>query len=145
MKPYDPAVFHKLYGSKKPRIAYFGRDFLDYLLMIALSALVISLSYGVSHVMSIAGFALCAVMLATFVIRHGIELRVPLILRRPQDVVYMFVYKLQNLKPIYFVALGLLLLENALIVLTPNLPHHVELMRTIALWLFYIHFISITA
>jgi hypothetical protein len=37
------------------------------------------------------------------------------------------------------------LLENFLIAATPNLPHHVDLMRTIALWLFYIHFISITA
>jgi len=45
----------------------------------------------------------------------------------------------------YFIALGLLLLENLLIAATPNLPHHVDLMRTGALWLFYAHFISITA
>jgi len=44
----------------------------------------------------------------------------------------------------YFIALGLLLLENVLIAATPNLPHHVELMRTVALYLFYIHFISIS-
>jgi hypothetical protein len=145
MKKNDPAVFHKLYGIKKSRIAYHGRDFLDYLLMIALSALVVGLSYGFGHVMSIVGLALCALMLATFIARHGVEFRAPLILRRPQDVIYMFIYKLQNLKPMYFVALGLILLENFLIAVTPNLSHHVELMRAGALWLFYIHFMSITA
>src|SRR5690349_14008430 len=80
-----------------------------------------------------------------FIVRHGIEFRVPVILRRPQDVLYMFAYKLRNLRPMYFIALGLLLLENVLIAATPNLPHHVELMRTIAFYLFYAHFISITA
>ncbi len=145
MRKNDPAVFHKLYGIKKSRIAYQGRDFLDYLLMIALSALVVGLSYGFGHVMSIVGLALCALMLATFIVRHGVEFRAPLILRRPQDVLYMFVYKLQNLKLVWFIALGLLLLENFLIAVTPNLPHHVDFMRTTALWLFYTHFISITA
>src|SRR5215470_13083261 len=145
MKKNDPAVFHKLYGIKKTRIAYHGRDFLDYILMIALSALAVSLSYGVGHVMSIAGLALCAFTLAAFVVRHGVEFRVPLILKRPQDVLYMFAYKLRNLKPMYFMAVGLLLLENVLIAATPNLPHHVELMRTVAFCLFYAHFIFITA
>jgi hypothetical protein len=145
MKKNGQAVFHKLYGIKKPRIAYHARDFLDYLLMILLSAIVVSFSYGFGHIMSIAGLALCAFTLAMFILRHGIEVRVPVILKRPQDVLYMFMYKLLNLKPMYFIALGLLLLENFLIAATPNLPHHVDLMRTIALWLFYAHFISITA
>jgi hypothetical protein len=145
MKKNDPAVFHKLYGIKKPKIAYQGRDFLDYLLMILLSALVVGLSYGFGHVMSIAGFALCAFTLAMFIARHGVEFRVPVVLKRPQDALYLFVYKLQNLKPMYFTALGLLLLENLVIAATPNLPHHVELIRTVAFYLFYIHFISITA
>jgi hypothetical protein len=144
MKTNDPAIFHKLYGPKKPRAVYYKKDFLDYALMIVLSALVAGLSYGFRQVMSIVGFALCAFTLVMFITRHGIEFRVPVILRRPQDVFYMFVYKLQNLKPLYFIALGLLLLENVLIAATPNLPHHVELMRTIALYLFYIHFIAIT-
>jgi hypothetical protein len=38
----------------------------------------------------------------------------------------------------------LLLLENFLIGKTPNLPHHVELMRKIALYLFYFHLVSIS-
>ena len=145
MAENNPIIFHKLYGIRKPRISYHKRDFLDYLLMIALSALVVGLSYGFGHVMSIVGFALCAFTLAMFVLRHGVEFRIPVILRRPQDALYMFAYKLQNLKPMYFTALGLLLLENILIAATPNLPHHVELVRSVAFYLFYIHFISITA
>src|SRR2546422_3633317 len=144
MPKSDPAIFHKLYGLKKPRVTYYERDFLDYVLMMFLSALVVGFSYGFGHAVSIVGLALCAFTLVVFIIRHGIELGVPLILRRPQDVLYIFVYKLQNLRPMYFIALGLLLLENVLIAATPNLPHHVELMRTVALYLFYIHFISIT-
>ena len=144
MKTPDPAVFHQLYGAKKPRAVYYPRDFLDYAVMIVLSALVAGLAYGFGHVMSIVALALCAFTLATFIIRHGIELRVPVILRRPQDALYALVYKLRNLTPLYFIAIGLLLLENVLIAATPNLPHHVEWMRKGALWLFYIHFISIT-
>ncbi|HYR84732.1 MAG TPA: hypothetical protein VE422_11700 [Terriglobia bacterium] len=141
----DPAVFHKLYGTRQPRAVYYKRDFLDYVLMIALSGLVVVLTYGFRHVMSIVGVALCAFVLAMFVVRHGIELRFPVILRRPQDVLSMFVYKLQNLSLPYLIALGLLLLENVLIAATPNLSHHVETMRNVALWLFYVHFLAITA
>ncbi len=124
MEKIDPAVFHKLYGIKKTRIAYHRRDFLDYLLMIFLSAIAVSFSYGFDHIMSIVGLGLCAFTLAAFIARHGVEFSVPVILRRPQDVLYMFVYKLQNLRPMYFITLGLLLLENVLIAATPNLPHH---------------------
>ncbi|HYR84708.1 MAG TPA: hypothetical protein VE422_11580 [Terriglobia bacterium] len=139
-----PAFFHKLYGRQKPRVTYYERDFIDYVLMILLSALVVGVSYGFGSVVSIAGLALCAFALAMFIVRHGIEFRVPLILRRPQDALFMFVHKLQNLRPMYFIALGLLLLENLLIAATPGLPHHVELMRKVALGLFYTHLISIT-
>src|SRR5215475_15534050 len=145
MREKNSAFFHKLHGIRRARIGYHKRDFLDYILMIALSALAASLSYGVGHIMTIVGLALCAFTLAAFIVRHGVKFRVPVILKRPQDVLYMLAYKLQNLKPMYFIALGLLLLENVLIAATPNLPHHVELMRTIAFYLFYTHFISITA
>jgi hypothetical protein len=139
------ATFHKLYGKSKPRVVYYKKDFIDYMLMLSLSAFAMSMSYGPGHLMAILGLALCAFMLVTFAIRHGIEFSVPSILRKPQEIIYTVVYKLQNLKLIYFVALGLLLLENFLISATPNLKHHVELMRKAALYLFYIHFISITA
>jgi hypothetical protein len=145
MTNHDPAVFHKLYGTKKPRASYYKKDFGDYVLMMALSALVVGLSYGFGHVMAFAGYALCAFTVVAFILRHGIELRVPLIMRRPQDVLYTFFYKFRNLTLVYVTALGVLLLENGLIAATPNLPHHVDLMRTIALYLFYTHFAVITA
>jgi len=144
MKKIDPAFFHKLYGAKKPRVVYYKRDFIDYVLMILLTALVIIFAYGFSRVMSFAGLILCVFMLAMFAIRHGVEFRVPLLLKRPQDALYMFVYKFRNLKPVYFISLGVLLVENFLIAATPNLPHHVEAMHKIALYLFYIHFLGIT-
>ena len=141
----DPAVFHKLYGERKPRAVYYKRDFLDYTVMIALSALVLGLSYGPRHPMAIAGYVLCAYTLAMFVKRHGVELTVPLIVRRPQDALYMLFYKVQNLKPMYFVAVGVLLLEYVLIAATPHLPHRVETMRTVGMALFYFHFLALTA
>jgi hypothetical protein len=139
------AVFHKLYGVKKPKVTYYARDFLDYVLMIVLSAIVLSLSYGYRHVMSIVGLVLCASMLVTFIRRHGVELRIPVIFRQPQEILYTLVYKLQNLSGIYFLALGLLVLENVLITVTPNLPHKVEWTHKAALYLFYASFIGITA
>jgi hypothetical protein len=144
MKVSDPSFFHRLYGSRQPRVTYSERDFLDYLLMIALSALVVWVSYRPFRVMAVGGLALCALMLPLFVIRHGLEFRVPAIARKPQDLLYMFVYKLQNARPMYFMALGLLALENVLIAATPGLPHHVDLMRTAAVALLLIHFTSIT-
>jgi hypothetical protein len=145
MKKADPAILHKLYTTNKPRVIYYKKDFLDYILMVALSALAVGCSYGFRSAISIVGFALCAFEVAAFVLRHGVELSVPLILKRPEEALYLFSYKLRNLKPVYFVALGLLLLETLVIRATPNLPHYVEWMRKGALYLFYIHLISITA
>lgn len=145
MKKIDPAYFHKLYGAQSPRLAYHRGDFLDYMLMISLCALVIGLVYGAAHWLSVLGLALCAAMVATFVIRHGAQLRTPMIVRRPQDILYMLIYKLQNVKGPYLVAAAVLLLENYLIYLTPTLPHHVDWMGKFALSLFYTHFVLLTA
>ncbi len=144
MANHDAEVFHRLYGLRKPRTCYYRRDFVDYGLMLVVTALVAGLAYGFRHGMALVTFVLCAFTLSAFIVRHGVELRVPLILRRPQDVLYMAAYKLRNLKPVWFIAVGLLLLENVLIAATPKLPHHVEWMRTGALWLFYVHFAGIT-
>lgn len=145
MRAADARDFHQLYGSRKPRISFREKDFLDYVLMAAISALVLLLSYGADSVMTKVGVVLCGWMVVEFGIRHGIALRTPLLLRRPHDVLFMIVYKVQNLKAAFFLALGLLVLENLFIRLTPNLPHHVELMRDIAVYLFFIHFLAITA
>lgn len=144
METINPAFFHKLYGVKKTRIFYSKKDFLDYVLMILMTAAIVGLSYGFRSVMAGAGFALCAIALVMFAVRHGVQLQVPVILRRPQDILYMFAYKLRNLRLVYFAALGLLLLENAAIAATPGLPHYTDLMRTVGLVLFYAHFLGIT-
>ena len=144
MNRTGPAFYHQLFGDKKPKAVYYKRDFPDYALMIVISAVVVVLAYGPRHIFSIAGVALCVFELAMFIVRHGFELRVPLILRRPQDVLYMVLYKLGNLRPAYFLAIGVLLLENFLIGATPAWPHRVELMRRIFLGLFYLHFIGLT-
>ena len=137
-------MFHYLYGTRKPRTCYYRRDSVDYMLSLLAAAIVAGLCFGFRHGMAIAAYVLCAVMLSTFIARHGFELRVPLILRRPQDLLYMIVYKLRNLQPMWYVAVSLLLLENVLIAATPGLPHHVEWTRTAAIWLFYAHFAGIT-
>lgn len=145
MNAIDPKRFHQLYGVKKPRISYQSKDFLDYVLMSLVCAAVIHVCYGPGHPMATIGIALCAVMIVTFPVRHGVELAVPVILRRPQDVLYMVAYKIRNMKPMYLVAIAVLLSQQYLIYLTPALPHQVELMRTIASWLFYLHFVAIGA
>ena len=111
----DPAVFHQLYGVRKPRIGYVKRDFLDYVLMAGLSGLVIVLCYGGKQLMGAAGLVLCGFAVVTFGIRHGVELAVPVLFRRPQEILHIILYKLQNLRDVYFIALGVLLLENVLI------------------------------
>lgn len=141
----DPSVFHKLYGTNKPRVTYYGKDFLDYVLMTLVVAAVAALSYGPSHPMAIAAFALGAFAVAAFVVRHGVELRVPLLLRKPHHALHTIAYKLQNVPPVFVLGLALLIAENFVIAATPNLPHQVEWMRTGALALFYIHFLVITA
>ena len=145
MKAADPAYFHKLYGTKKPRIFLGKRDFLDYSVMILLTAVVIGYAYGFGHGMAIAGLALCVFTFISFIARHGVSFQMPVILRSPQDILYMFAYKFENLTPMYFIALGVLLLENVLVIATPGWPHHVELMHKICLGLFYTHFLAITA
>ena len=144
MSAADPAVYHKLYGVRKPRATYYAKDFLDYVLMLALTALATGALYGFRHPMSLLADGLCAMALVTFAVRHGVELRVPLLLARPQDVLYTLVYKLQNMRALYFVSIGVLLLENLVIAATPGLPHQVEWMSRLALILFYLHFIGIT-
>ena len=143
MKETDPKHYHKLYGVKKPRISYQKKDFLDYTIMTAITACVIYFAYGSGHVLANVGLFLCVLMVFVFLVRHGCEFRLPVILKRPQDVLYMFIYKIQNMKAVYIFAVGLFLLENYIIFLTPNLPHNVELTREVAIYLFYIHFLSI--
>lgn len=143
MHEVDAGYFHKLYGVKKPRIAYQEKDFPDYLLMVAISAVLIHLAYGAARIMEFPGLVLCAVMLAMFPVRHGIGFGVPVLLKRPQDALYMFLYKVQNMTFMYLVGVATLLLQSCLVHITPNWPHHVEWMHALALGLFYFHFAAI--
>jgi hypothetical protein len=145
MDAADPQFFHQLYGVKKTRIFYSKKDFLDYVVMIGLCGLVLGASYGPRHVLAMAGYALCGLALVMFVIRHGVAWSIPASARRPQDLLYMLAYKVQNLKPMFFVALGVLIAENVFIALTPTLPHHVALMRAVGFTVFYAHLLAITA
>jgi hypothetical protein len=145
MNSIDTGHFHKLYGVKKQRASYQPKDFADYALMTAITAALAWLSYGPYRPMSLVALALSAFMLAVFPLRHGCKLSVPVLVTRPQDVLYCLLYKIQNLKLPYLIALGILLLENLVIRLTPGLPHHTELLHRIALYVFYAHFLGITA
>ena len=136
--------YHRLYGAKRQRITYQPKDALDYALMILITGAVVWFGFGAGNVLATIGLALCAFMLVSFSIRHGVELKMPAILSRPQDVLYSLIYKIQNIKAPYLWAIGLLLLENYFIALTPQWPHHVEWMRTAALYLFYGHIVVIT-
>lgn len=144
MATADPKHFHKLYGARHPRTTFQPKDFFDYALMTLACALAVYFIYGPMHVLTWVGIGLCVYMIIAFLYRHGAKASVPLLLRRPQDALYMVAYKIQNTKPVYFFAIAVLLLENYIIHITPNMPHHVELMRKIALWLFYIHIGGIT-
>ncbi len=144
MTTADPKHFHKLYGVRKLKATYQRKDFFDYVMMTLVCGLVVYFIYGPTHVLTGVGIVLCVYMIIAFLLRHGAEAAVPLLLRRPQDALYMVVYKVQNIKPVYFFAIAVLLLENYIIRITPGLPHHVELMRNIAVWLFYIHLGGIT-
>jgi hypothetical protein len=145
MKPEaDPARFHKLYGEKTSRLVYRGDDFPDYLLMTALVWLVAALAFGARHPLAWITLGLCAWMVWAFGIRHGWELAVPKIARRPQDMLYMVAYKLQNMRLAWFVAAAALLVENYVIWRTPGLPHHTALMRRIAFGLLYAHLAVLT-
>lgn len=145
MTTFSTDQFHKLYGTRKQRMNYQDKDFLDYAFMLLLCALASWGAYGISHPLAIATFAMCAFTLAMFPRRHGIKLTRPLILRRPQDLVFLVVHKIQNIRGPHLLALALLIAENMFIELTPTLPHKVELMHTIALYAFGAHFALISA
>lgn len=144
MKTVDAEKFHKILGVKRQRINYQSKDFVDYVVMILMCVALIWFGYGADHIVSIVGFALCAFMIVVFPIRHGAQLKIPFIVKRPQDILYSIIHKVQNLTPHYFIALGLLLLENYIISVTPDLPHKVELAHQIALGVFWTHFIALS-
>lgn len=136
--------YHQLYGVRKARINYAKTDFLDYVLMLLMVAATLVAIYGWGSWLAGAGLLLCVFMLGSFVRRHGVAFKRPLLLRRPQELLYSLVHKVQNLPHVYWLALGLALAETALVRWTPDWPHHTELMRKIGFGLFYLHLAGIT-
>lgn len=132
MSDKSSIFFHGFLGKTKTRITYQKKDFFDYFLMINLCILVAAYIYGSTSALSIVIYTLCLYMLVSFVIRHGVEMKIPIILKRPQDVVYMLWHKVRNMHAMYFLALGIFFFEQLLIYLTPNLPHMVDLTRQVA-------------
>jgi hypothetical protein len=138
MRESTKARFHQLFGKRKPRINFAKGDFGDYVLMIGVCGAVMAGAFGRTWLTAY-GLALCLFMIVSFAIRHGVAFNLPLLLRRPQDVLFIFAHKVQNLPAVYWAALGLALLENAAIHVTPGWPHHTALMRQIGYGLFYLH------
>ncbi|KAB8061471.1 hypothetical protein GCN74_05235 [Janthinobacterium sp. FT14W] len=135
--------FHRLFGARKykhkPKINYAKSDFLDYVLMMLMCAAAIYGAYGREPWLCAFGVALCFFMIVSFSVRHGVLFKMPLLLRRPQEIIYLFAHKIENLPRLYWPALGLVLLENVLIQATPSWPHHVEFMRQVGFGLLYLH------
>jgi len=140
----DPEFFHRLYGRKKTRILYKKEDFLDYVLMSAISGLLVYLCFGASNVITPISIVLLGLMVIAFPLRHGFGLQAPLLLRRPQELIYMVIYKVQNIRAPLIAAAAVLLLENYVIYLTPEWPHYTQVMHKIVMWAFYIHLIGVT-
>ncbi len=144
MQEADVSYYHRLFGPSQTRAVYFGKDFLDYVVMLGLTAGLLAAVYGPLHFISLLGGAFCLFLLFTFIVRHGIEFKIPVILRRPQEIVYMLIYKIQNINRVTLMVLALLAVENLFIYFTPTWPHYTSLMRTIGLYFFYIHLALIT-
>ncbi|QYF93463.1 hypothetical protein KY495_22830 [Massilia sp. PAMC28688] len=130
---------HRLYGAAGRRIAYRKSDYADYLLMLAISALVLGVSYQASPWLMGAGLVLCALMAVSFPLRHGATLAMPELFRQPVAALYSLLYKVQNIKPMFWVAALLLAADQLFIRATPGWPHHSALMGNIALGLFLVH------
>ncbi|MFT4924756.1 MAG: hypothetical protein ACI8WB_000840 [Phenylobacterium sp.] len=140
----DPKRFHKLYGKKSTLMDYRDKDYADYIIMSIMTAIVAYLSFGASNVITYLAAFLCLAMVVVFPIRHGVKWTIPVLFKKPHALVLKLVYQVQNIMPVYLIAIAVLLAENAFVYYFPDLPHHTELMRDIAFALFYLHFGGIT-
>lgn len=142
--PFDPAVCHRTFGRRKPNIAYAASDFVDYVLMNAIVVALAAWVFGLPHPLTIVSAILAFFMIVAFPIRHGLRLAFPVILRRPQEIVFSFVYKILNVRTPLLVAACLALSEQLFMHLTPGLPHASSVMRTAGLTAFYVSFAVVT-
>src|SRR5688572_6336477 len=110
MTPANKEFFHQIYGRKKTRILYRKEDFIDYALMTAITGVVIYLCFGSAHIITQISLVLLGLMLIAFPVRHGFALRTPVILSRPQEMLYMIVYKMRNFRAPLLFAMAFLVL-----------------------------------
>jgi len=136
---------HKIYGKKTRRINYQAGDFIDYAIQISLCGFIVYSTYGAYHWILYPGSFICAFLVITFPLRNGIAIKMPVLLKRPTEIIYSFLHKIEGVSFIYVIAVSILFLENYLIYLTPDLPHQTELMKKIAIWTFWIHYASLSA
>lgn len=144
MPDIDASRLHWLLAPARRRIAYKKSDYPDYLLMLLACAAIVRFSFADAPALMWPGLTLCGVMAWFFPLRHGASLQVPVILREPMEALYMLVYKVRNIKPGLLIAVGVLLLDNLFIRLTPQLPHKTALMHEIALGFFYAHVVFVS-
>ncbi|WP_075185103.1 hypothetical protein [Teredinibacter haidensis] len=144
MKKSEADRYHHLIGVQSRRMTFRDGDFLDYVIMICLCGIALVCIYGIDNLLTQIGLVACALMIINFPLRHGFKLKTPLIVKRPQDILYMVVYRLTNLEPIILIAAAILILENVAIYFTPQLPHKVELVRQVGFYLIYLNFAIIT-
>lgn len=137
--------FHRLYGPARKRITYKKTDYADYLLMLGLCAALLVLVFRDAPWLLVPGLVLCALLALSFPLRHGAAWAMPVLLREPAGVLTMLLHKARNMKPAFFLALGVLALDQLFIRATPDLPHAGALMGKIALGLFYAHLILLSA
>ena len=142
--------FHFLLGKQKARIQYKNRDFLDYLILLAVSFLAFQFIFGseraipswvqvASQGILYLGQGLLVFLAISFIIRHGVRINVPYLLKRPQDLVFSLVHKVMNIRYPWILAVLLLTAENLLILGTPDWPHYTQYMKQGAFALFFTH------
>jgi hypothetical protein len=141
----ESSQFHQMFGPASRRIAYRKSDFIDYMIMILFVGAIIVLTYRSVPWLALTGIGLCLFLVIAFPIRHGFALTKPAILRTPLDILYSLTYRFKNITWVFIVALAVIAADNLFIILTPDLPHQTELMRTIALWLFFAHFLIVSS
>ena len=76
--------------------------------------------YGLKHPLTIMVGCISLFMVIVFPIRHGFQLTIPLIFKKPGGLIYLLIYKLLNIKLPLVLAVAFLSLENMIIAWTPE-------------------------
>ena len=133
------SALHEINYKSRPRVSYNKRDFLDYLIMICVCMALLIAAFEEQILLLWTGIALCIFMVVSFVWRHGVSLKIPLILNKPEQFFFSLFYKIKNVPLVTFIAFVALMMENLFVSVTPELPHYSELLRQIFVFIFFFH------